>query len=157
MRLKFNDEGCLPQGICELTLNEFEEEFIAGKSQRRQEIFRHYKTHLRDIEETGCCLNHWINGSFVTLKENPGDIDTLTEFDGVKVEKLGIKDKIEDIIFNAPLRTNGCCHSFTILKYPKNYGKFHDDYVYYKFRYLNGLFPKVRGSTNLKGFIKLKR
>jgi hypothetical protein len=37
-------------------------------------------------------LNHWIDGSFVTLKENPNDIDTFTEFDGVKAKKLGILD-----------------------------------------------------------------
>lgn len=157
MRLKFNNEGCLPQGISELTLDEFEEEFIFDKSQRRQEIFGHYKIHLNDIEETGCCLNHWIDGSFVTLKENPGDIDTLTEFDGLEIEKLGIMDEIEDIIYNAPLRTNGCCHSFMIVKYPENYGEDYDDYVEFKFRYLHSLFPRIRGSNNIKGFVKLKR
>lgn len=88
MDLKFNDEGCLPQDIYELTLDEVENGFVQENSQRRQEIFEHYKIHLKDIEETGCCLNHWIDGSFVTLKENPADIDTLTEFDGVKVAKL---------------------------------------------------------------------
>ena len=120
MDLKFNDEGCLPQRIYELTLDEVENGFVQENSQRRQEIFEHYKIHLKDIEETGCCLNHWIDGSFVTLKENPGDIDTLTEFDGVKVAKLGIHDKIEDIMYNAPLRTNGCCHSFFVYKVPNH-------------------------------------
>lgn len=100
--LKFNDEGCLPKGIYRLTLEEVENHFVDGKSQRRQDIFEEFKVHLRDIHETRCCLNHWIDGSFVTLKENPGDIDTLTEFDGVKVDELGIKDKLEDVIYNAP-------------------------------------------------------
>ena len=94
MKLKFNNDGCLPQGIWELSLDEFENEFIADKSQRRKEIFENYKLHLKDIEKTGCCLNHWIDGSFVALKEDPDDIDTLTEFDGVKIEELGIKDKL---------------------------------------------------------------
>jgi hypothetical protein len=157
MRLKFNNEGCLPQGISELTLDEFEEEFIFDKSQRRQEIFGHYKIHLNDIEETGCCLNHWIDGSFVTLNENPSDIDTLTEFDGLKVDKLGIKDKVEDIIHNAPLRTDGCCHSFVIIRYPEKYVQDYEGYVFFKCRYLYFLFPKIRGSNSLKGFVKLKR
>jgi hypothetical protein len=156
MRLKFNNGGCLPQGICELTLDEFEKEFVFDKSQRRREIFDQYKIHLNDIEETGCCLNHWIDGSFVTLKENPGDIDTLTEFDGVKVAKLGMHEKIEDIIYNAPLRTNGCCHSFLVYKVPECYGKDYESYVDSKCIYLQDLFPKIRSSDNLKGFIKLK-
>lgn len=157
MRLKFNNEGYLPHGIWELSLNEFENEFIMEKSQRRKEIFEYYKLHLNDIEKTGCCLNHWIDGSFVTLKEEPGDIDTLTEFDGVEIDELKIKDEIEDIIYNAPLRTCGFCHSFMILKYPKNYGKEYEDYVYFKSRYLHILFPKIKGSNNHKGFVKLKK
>ena len=157
MDLKFNDEGCLPLGIYELTLEEVENGFVQGNSQRRQEIFEHYKIHLKDIKETGCCLNHWIDGSFVTLKENPSDIDTLTEFDGLKVDKLGIKDKIEDIIYNAPLRTDGCCHSFVIIRYPEKCVSDYEDYVFFKCRYLYLLFPKIRGSNSLKGFVKLKR
>lgn len=157
MDLKFNDEGCLPQRIYELTLDEVENGFVQENSQRRQEIFEHYKIHLKDIEETGCCLNHWIDGSFVTLKENPDDIDTLTEFDGVKVAKLGIHDKIEDIMYNAPLRTNGCCHSFFVYKVPESFGNDYEHYINSKFKYLYLLFPKIRGSDNLKGFIKLKR
>ena len=111
-------------------MNEVENEFSINKSKRRQEIFENYKIHLDDIKKTGCCINHWIDGSFVTLKENPGDIDTLSEFDGLKVNKLGMYDKIEDIIYNAPLRTNGCCHSFLVFKVPESFGKDYDDYIY---------------------------
>ncbi len=156
MKLNFNKEGYLPQGIHELTLKEVENEFSKNKSQRRHEIFENYKIHLNDIKNTDCCINHWIDGSFVTLKENPGDIDTLTEFDGFKVKKLGIYDKIEDIVYNAPLRTNGCCHSFLVFKVPEYYGKDYEDYVYAKFRMLYILFPKIKNSRNLKGFVQLK-
>ena len=155
MKFEYNDEGCLPQGIYELTLSDVENEFSHKKSQKRQEMFEQYKIHLNEIKGTGCCLNHWIDGSYVTLKEDPGDIDTLTEFDGVRIDELGIIDEIEDMIYNAPLRTNGVCHSFSIFKVPESYGEDYDDYVYSKFKYLYILFPKIRNSNNLKGFIKL--
>lgn len=151
MDLKFNDEGCLPQGIYELTLEEVKNGFVHGNSQRRQEIFEHYKIHLKDIEKTGCCLNHWIDESFVTLKENPNDIDTLTEFDGLEVDKLGIKDKVEDIIYDAPLRTDGCCHSFVIIRYPEEYVGDYDDYVFFKCRYLISCFRKLGVLIVLRG------
>ena len=155
MVLKFNEEGCLPQGIYELSLDDFESQFVESKSQRRREIFEYYIIHLNDIKKTGCCINHWVDGSFVTLKENPGDIDTLTEFNGVKVDELGIKEVIEDIIYNAPLRTNGCCHSFLVYNVPESFGEDYEQYVYTKYRMLYILFPKIRNSKNLKGFIRL--
>ena len=88
------------EGIYELSLEDVEKEFVNGKSQRRRDIFDYYKLHLNDIKSTSFCLNHWIDGSFVTLKENPNDIDTLTEFDGVKIKELCMMDEIEHIIYD---------------------------------------------------------
>ena len=98
-------------------------------------------------------LDWW---KFCNFKRKSCDIDLLTEFDGLKVDKLGIWDEIEDIIYNAPLRTNGCCHSFLVYNVPKSYGNDYNQFVNAKFSYLNYLFPKVRNSKGLKGFIKLK-
>lgn len=56
---------------------------------------------------------------------------------------------------NAPLRTNGCCHSFFVYKIPESFGNDYEHYVNSKFKYLYLLFPKIRGSDNLKCFIKL--
>jgi hypothetical protein len=155
--LKFNDEGCLPRGIYQLTLGEVENHFVDGKSQRRRDIFEEFKVHLMEIQETGCCLNHWIDGSFVTLKENPGDIDTLTEFDGVKVDELGIRDRLEDLIYNAPLRTNGSCHSLMVIKYPKDFEELYEQYLYFKSNILIMLFCRNKETKNPKGFIELRR
>ena len=156
MNFEYTEEGCLPHGIYELSLNEIEDEFVKGKSQRRQDIFKNYKYHLNEIKDTGFCLNHWIDGSFVTLKENPNDIDTLTEFDGVKIEENGLKETIDKIIYDAPLRTEGYCHSFVIYKFPEDMEKDYEDYIKYKSKLLCFLFPLIRNSNNLKGFIKLK-
>lgn len=156
MNLKYNQDGCLLYDIYELSLQEVEEEFVKGKSQRRKEIFDNYQEHISEIKDTDCCLNHWINGSFVTLKENPGDIDTFTEFDGVKIKLNGIEDSVDKIIFDAPLRTEGYCHSFAVYKFPENMKKDYDDYLNYKSKFLYILFPTHKDSNHLKGFIKLK-
>ncbi|MEE0934620.1 MAG: hypothetical protein U0L42_03010 [Methanobrevibacter sp.] len=155
MNLKYTEEGCLSHGIYELSLAEVENEFVKGKSQRRKDIFDCYKFHLAEIKATGCCLNHWIDGSFVTLKENPNDIDTLTEFDGQKVDNLGIKDVIDRIIFDAPLKTGGYCHSFLIYKFPKYRKQDYEEYLKYKSTVLFVLFSGIKDSKNSKGFIKL--
>lgn len=155
MNLKYNEEGCLFEGIYELSLNQFENEFVKGKSQRRRDIFDCYKSHLAEIKVTECCLNHWIDGSFVTLKENPNDIDTLTEFDGQKVENLGIKNVIDKMIYDAPLKTEGYCHSFLIYKFPKSRKQDYEEYLKYKSTVLFVLFSGIKDSKNSKGFIKL--
>lgn len=67
MKLKYDEVGCLLPGIYDLSLDEIEHEFVVGKSQRRCDIFENYKCHLKEIKDTNCCLNHWIDGSFVTL------------------------------------------------------------------------------------------
>lgn len=156
MYFEYNQDGCLPHGIHKLSLEEIEEEFVKGKSQRRQDIFENYRSHLKEIKDTNCCLNHWIDGSFVTLKENPNDIDTLTEFDGVIVEEKGMREIIDNIIYDAPLRTEGYCHSFVIYKFPEDRKRDYEEYLKYKSKILLILFPGIRNSNNLKGFVKLR-
>lgn len=156
MDLKYDDEGCLLQGIYNLSLGDVEHEFVNGKSQRRLDIFENYKCHLKEIKDMNCCLNHWIDGSFVTLKENPNDIDTFTEFDGVKAKKLGILDEIDNIIYDAPLRTNNFCHSFRVFKVPQSWQKDYDEYITIKSRILFILFPSDSRTNGVKGFLKLK-
>lgn len=156
MNLKYDNVGCLLPGIYDLSLDEIEHEFVVGKSKRRHDIFEKYKYHLNEIKDTNCCLNHWIDGSFVTLKENPDDIDTLTEFDGVKAKKLGILDEIDNIIYDAPFRTNNFCHSFRVFKVPQSWKKDYDEYIKIKSRILFILFPSDSRTGNVKGFLKLK-
>jgi len=90
------------------------------------------------------------------LKENPNDIDTFTEFDGVKAKKLGILDEIDNIIYDAPLRTNNFCHSFRVFKVPQSWRKDYDEYITIKSRILFILFPSDSRTNGVKGFLKLK-
>ena len=124
----FNDEGCLPFGVYEMSLEEFEEIFSKNQSSR----------------------------SYVTSKENPNDIDTFTEFDGVKVDEDDDKALVEDLIYNAPLRTYNTCHSFMVYKYPESYKEEYEDYLELKSMTLVMLFAVNKKTRNPKGFVKLK-
>ena len=156
MNLKYNEYGCLFEGVYELSLEDVENEFVKDNSQRRRDIFDYYKSHLNDIKSTGFCLNHWIDGSFVTLKENPNDIDTLTEFDGVKIKELCIMNEIEHIIYDASLWSENFCHSFCVFKVPKNFGEDYEEYMEIKTKVLFCLFPVDYKNNKLQGFVKLK-
>lgn len=151
----FNEEGCLPFGVYEMSLEEFEEIFSKNQSSRRQLIMKYYKEHINKIRNLPYYLNHWIDGSYVTSKENPNDIDTFTEFDGVKVDQNDDKALVEDLIYNAPLRTHNTCHSFMVYKYPESYTKEYEKYLETKSKTLIMLFGRNKETNNPKGIVKL--
>lgn len=150
----FDNKGCLPFGIYVMALEEFEEIFV--NSPRREEIMHHYRKHLQEIQNSPHYLNHWINGSFVTLKENPMDIDTLTEFDGVTVDKSNELEKIDAMIQNAYSKSNKRCHSLAVYKYPESYSEEYEKYLEIKNRTLI-LFAIHKETRKPKGFIKLEK
>lgn len=119
----FNEYGYLPYGMYNLTINEIEKIFSRNSSKRRKEIMEIYKIHLNEIQNTEYYLDHWIGGSFITTKENPNDIDTLTEFDGEKVDENDDKKLIDDLINNSKEKTDNLCHSLRLYKYPPQQGR----------------------------------
>ncbi len=150
----FNEEGCLPKGIYLMNLEKFEDNFSKNKSKKRKIIMEHYKSYLNKLLKYDCVINHWIDGSFVTSKEEPNDIDTLTEFDGLKLDEDN-KIEIQGIIDNAPLMTDNCCHSIGIYKYPENYEVEYESYSSTKSKVLFILFCSNKNTKNPKGFVKL--
>jgi hypothetical protein len=72
MVFTFNDEGVLPKGIYEVTLGEFKKEFVYNE--RREAIFKGFCTLLDDLRAINC-KTVYVDGSFVTDKEQPRDVD----------------------------------------------------------------------------------
>lgn len=136
----FDENGYLPPGVYNMTLDELEEIFSKNRSSQRKRIMEEYKIHLKALQNTGYYLDHWVDGSFTTSKENPNDIDTLTEFDGLKADINNDKSKIDRLIFNSKDNTNGLCHSLRIYRYPHTDGKNYNMYLKSKLRILFELF-----------------
>ena len=139
----FDENGNLPPGIYNMTLEDIEKIFSKNQSSKRKEIMMEYKKHLRELKDTGYFLDHWIDGSFTTSKENPNDIDTLTEFDGFKADANNDKPKIDKLISNSKDNTNGLCHSLRVYRYPFTDEKNYNIYLSSKLRILFEVF----GST----------
>jgi hypothetical protein len=69
---EFDDSGNLPPGIYWATWEEIIDRF--GTSERRQSLLEGVKQALMALQKAGCnCA--YLNGSFVTSKENPNDFD----------------------------------------------------------------------------------
>jgi predicted nucleotidyltransferase len=113
-----------------------------------------YTKHLKEILNTELATDHWINGSLITDKKEPDDIDLLTEFDRIKTDNLDMKEKIDYLIFNAQRKYHNLCDSHRIFKYPESNTVEYKSYITSKTKYLCLLFSSDI-EYNLKGVINL--
>lgn len=72
-------QGLLPEGVFEATLSEIAMAF-ANNSIRR-DLFMHLEKYLRDFTGSRYIRELYIDGSFVTDKKSPGDIDVFMFLD----------------------------------------------------------------------------
>jgi hypothetical protein len=82
---EFNANGLLPRGIHPATWEEVAERF--GGNERRQELLTGLDEALRLLRAAGC-RRVYINGSFVTSKERPNDVDVCWDIEGVDADAL---------------------------------------------------------------------
>jgi hypothetical protein len=77
--------GLLPAGVHEATWEEFVARF--GWTPHRLALLAGLKAALDALRAAGC-RRTYVNGSFVTAKETPGDFDGCWEVDGVDLARL---------------------------------------------------------------------
>jgi hypothetical protein len=68
------DTGNLPPGIHDATLEEIRRRFATNR--RRKEVFRGLEFAVSELDNRGV-TDIWIDGSFVTAKERPRDVDMI--------------------------------------------------------------------------------
>ncbi len=84
----FNDIGNLPAGMHQATWEEFYERF--GYTPHRRKLLDGLELAMRQLRDVGC-TRIWVDGSFVTAKERPGDYDACWLEDGVGIPFLRAK------------------------------------------------------------------
>ncbi len=77
--------GDLPPGIYMTSWQEFTNRF--GYNIHRKKLLSGLKKALLNLKEAGC-ITIYINGSFITNKELPGDFDGCWSWEGVDEEKI---------------------------------------------------------------------
>lgn len=82
---QFTAAGLLPRGVHAATLEEVFERF--GGNERRDQLLTGLVEALRLLQAAGC-RRVYVNGSFVTAKELPNDIDACWDIQGVDVNAL---------------------------------------------------------------------
>ena len=85
MATSFTEGGLLPPGIHWATWGEIVERF--GSSPWRQQLLAGLRRALENLRDAGCRIVY-INGSFVTSRDAPGDFDACWDEQGVDPDAL---------------------------------------------------------------------
>lgn len=81
----FEEGGNLPPGIHDATWEAIVDRF--GTTPRREELLTGLHEALVSLRDAGC-RRAYLDGSFVTAKEEPGDFDACWEVAGVDADRL---------------------------------------------------------------------
>jgi hypothetical protein len=81
----FTSSGLLPRGVHDTSWSEIAEGL--GGSVRRRKLLSGLLAGLQALKKAGCEVAY-IDGSFVTIKGEPGDVDVCYESDSVEFSRL---------------------------------------------------------------------
>lgn len=89
-------EPLLAPGIHDLTKETLEEHFVSPFSlqEKRKQLLERFGFLLEKVEEVGIAFEIWINGSFVTSKDEPNDIDIAFFYDPIQANALPDEKKL---------------------------------------------------------------
>lgn len=159
MQLKFTSEGYLsPIGKITTDLSSFEQVFVTAfpTSTTRPRLWANHLWYIQHFrQEVSHDFVQWLDGSFVTLKENPNDIDLVTCIDYKIFEPMEEQKRLEEF-WSYNLEDKGL-DSYLLGVYPEG----HPEYPMYEYnarnwhiRYTNAKTSK-KPIENVKGYIEI--
>jgi len=123
MEFNFDIRGYLkPYEKIETSYKEFRDNFVLPFDQNstRHQLFNHYEKYTQDFSERVTSnFSQWINGSFVSSKRNPGDIDIVSLIDYRVAEEKSLIIRSE-FIGEAVSKKYGI-DAYLLIIYPENH------------------------------------
>lgn len=112
----------LPPGLHPATVDDVEATLVTGfpNSSTRREIFDGWMG-LRDTMSNVVSLRkQWLDGSYVTTKEDPGDADLVVHLDGTEVEALDAiaEATLKGLVAGPGTKAAWHCDSYPLVEYP---------------------------------------
>ena len=151
----FDQNGNLPVGFINGTIGEFKERFVVelDGSVTRGDIFSMYLNYCKKMDYLEVAVEQWVDGSYITNKEDPSDIDLVTHIDALKAnESAELQEDLTKLLDNAHCKSQYRCDVYVIPIYPK---ELPDEYRIYKKseKYWSKWFGKDRAG-NPKGIVE---
>ncbi len=158
----FDEHGYLkPRNKIHMTFEEFQRIFVEafGNDSTRLAIFENYQKFIEDFQKTVTPnFIQWVNGSFVTQKPSPNDIDFVTILD------YKIFNEFDEII-DKQFRQSGAIRKYgrqidvyAVRQYPEGHPQFEvfkGELAYWQFQFSETKRNRANKKFQ-KGFIELK-
>ena len=157
--ITFDQRGYLqPYQLIELELADFQNHFVNDfpKSETRQKIFGSFMDYIHDFQrEIMPSFKMWINGSYVTQKLNPRDIDFVTfiPYDIYAIHEELIQAKYK----TAGAAKNFSVDAYTVEVFPENHRNFvfaQSDTAYWR-SWFSATARNRNNQSFQKGFIEI--
>ena len=156
----FDKRGNLkPYGKIIIDYNQFRNDFVSSfnDNSSRIETFNNFENRLIELKSIlSDTLTIWVDGSFITNKSNPNDIDYVIfiKYESYKKNEEVIKDKY----LNRKLYESEKLDVYIVIIYPENNRLYLD--TLYNTKYWFDFFTKTRFDSSekrhSKGFIEIK-
>lgn len=142
----FTERGFLPSGIHDCSLEEIGARFGTFQSMdRRPRLYRQLRAFLEEARSTNLFVAIIVNGSFVTNKPDPGDIDLILVLPNDYDVSADLRPVEYSILSKRRVRRR---HGFDILVARENAHEY-EQYV--------GYFQEVRGQPSVrKGILRIR-
>jgi hypothetical protein len=122
---KFNAAGYLDAGLHPMGSVDIEKAFVASfpHSSTRKKIFAGYCHHYSELAAIISHFEQYLDGSFISNKNDPGDIDLVVLIDATVVDALtpAQQAKLRELLNSAVARPKFGCDTYFCPVYPKGH------------------------------------
>lgn len=120
--MNFDTRGYLAPGIHDAGADQIEEHLVKAfpTSQTRPQIFAGYSLHAETLRSLGLKVEQFIDGSFASTKNDPGDIDLVCFIDAATVDALAPNQQalLESLVSGPLTKTAFSCDAYFAPTYP---------------------------------------
>jgi hypothetical protein len=122
---EFDEDGYLPPGRHPATADEMKAALVDAfeEADQRAMLFEAWTAHKDSLDYLLPVEHHWVGGSFVSTKPEPGDVDTVAFFDGTAFDALPLPARR---LISYMCQGHGAqpwwgCDSFMVAIYPEDH------------------------------------
>lgn len=121
--MKFNADGYLDAGLHQATLSDIKTHLVDTfpPTSTRLKVYKGYKRHTEELETFGFPINQFVDGSFVSSKKDPGDVDLLGIADRKTVDALPAaeRQRLNKLFLGEANKLDYECHTFFLASVPE--------------------------------------
>jgi hypothetical protein len=126
--MTFNGNGYLDPGLHPMRIDEVEATFVSGfpHSSTRPAIMGGYFRHYEQLKALVGSFEQLVDGSFVSNKNDPGDIDLVCFVDAEKLDSLRPEEqlKFKELVSGKETRAKYHCDAYLALTFPPEHPNF---------------------------------